>query len=189
MSRRRALSTLGIALVVSLIANALLIGLILGNAIGKPDRPHHERGPRGGGEEFEIARGMESVMPDSAHKEMRQAFREAFREARPYWVQKRQAQQALRDAMDADPFDRSAVEAAFTGIRDADQRLTRSFHTVLADELSSLTLDQREDLVGWLKKVDEERRARWREHHDRRPGGHGDRHGPPLSPPGDEPPN
>ena len=49
MSQQRALSALGIVLVISLIANALLVGLWIGNTVGRGSSAPAERGPRGGG--------------------------------------------------------------------------------------------------------------------------------------------
>ena len=142
MSQRRALSTLGIVLVISLIANALLVGMLAGNSVGAKDEPRRERGPRGGGDEAEIARAIEAVVPDDVRKEVRQGFRAAFREAMPYFATKREAQRGLLDALSAEPFDRAAVDAAFADIRAADETLTASFQSVLADELGSLTAVQ-----------------------------------------------
>ncbi|MEE2879123.1 MAG: periplasmic heavy metal sensor [Pseudomonadota bacterium] len=197
MSQRRALSSLGIVLAISLIANAALFGLLLGNAVGK-GKPPPDRGPRGGGEEAVIARALESVLPDSARREMRSAFRAGFREAAPFMQQKREARQALKEALAANPFNAGAVEAAFEDIRNADQRLTESFHGVLAEELASLTQDQRDELVAWMEEMDAKRRE-WRaerregrrhgdprdEPRERRPGGPENMPLPPQ--PGDEP--
>lgn len=185
MSQPRALSPLGVVLAISLIANALLLGLWIGNAMGK-GKPPHDRGPRGGGEEAVIARALESILPEGSRQEMRSAFREGFRKAAPYMLQKRQARQELKAALGAEPFDPAAVEAAFDRILEADQRLTRSFHGVLAEELSSLTQTQRNELVAWMDELEATRRE-WRSHRkDRgdRPDGRG---GPP--PPGEGPPD
>lgn len=186
MSQPRALSALGIVLAISLIANALLLGLWIGNAMGK-GKPPHDRGHRGGNEEAVIARALESIMPEGARQEMRAAFREGFREAAPYMLQKRQARQELKAALGAEPFAPAAVEAAFDRILEADERLTRSFHGVLAEELAGLTQEQRNELVAWMDEL-EARRREWRSQRkdrDRSDGPDGREDGPPPLPPGE----
>ena len=159
MSQQRALSTLGIVLVISLIANALLVGLWIGNMVGRGSNTPVERGPRGGGEDAVIARALESVLPDGARQDMRAAFRQGLREAAPYMRDKHQARQQLKDALAADPFDPAALQRAFEKIRAADERLTRSFHAVLSDELATLSPDQRAELVAWMDRMEARRRA------------------------------
>lgn len=170
MSRTRALSPVGIVLAVSLIVNALLVGLLIGRTLGDEDRPPKDRGGRGG-DEFEIARAIEQVVPEDTHDDIRSAFREAFREARPLIGEKRSAQRALRETLAADPFDRDAMRAAFENIRTIDDRLTRTFQGTLVEELAELTPQQRQDMAAWLDEMDERRRER----RDRR----GKRGGPP----------
>ncbi|WP_300379374.1 periplasmic heavy metal sensor [Henriciella sp.] len=180
MTRQRTLSALSVVLVISLIANALLLGLVLGKAIGKPDKP---KGPRGGGEEFHIARAMDDVVPEAARKDMQQAFRQTFRDSREAWDNKRAAREALTEAIVADPFDPEAVDAAFARMRAADSRLTERFQDVLSAQLSTLTVEQRLEMVSRL----EEKRARRKEHHRRhkheKQGRDGDRNDDPLPPP------
>lgn len=180
MSRQRTLSALGIVLVISLIANALLLGLVLGKAIGKPDK---HKGPRGGGEEFHIARAMDDVVPEAARDEMQQAFRQTFRNSREAWDNKRAAREALTEAIVADPFDPEAVDAAFADMRAADSRLTERFQAVLTAQLSTLTVEQRIEMVNRLEEKRARRKARHKRHKHEKHGGNGDDNDDPLPPP------
>ncbi|WP_084398387.1 periplasmic heavy metal sensor [Henriciella aquimarina] len=173
MSRLKSLSPLAVALVISLVANALLLGLVLGNSLGKPARDGDDGrrgGPRGGGEEFMLARGLESVVPEETQDEMRETFRETFRKSRDLWQAKHEARDALTKALAARPFDQAAVDAAFADMRAADDALKARFQSALSDQFESLTQDQRDALVARLEEI-EARRERWRERRrqDRKP--------------------
>ena len=171
MSDRSRLSRTSIALIVSLVANALLIGFLVGGQLGERER--ERRGPRGGTEHM-IARGIESIMPERERGEIRTAFRDAFRSARGQWQEKRMARDRLIEALRQTPFDRAAVDQAFADMRAADVSLNENFQTTLTDQLAELDDAQR------LEEV-EARRAERRGRSDRRggPDGDGDRRGPP----------
>lgn len=147
------LSALTIALIASLVANALLIGLVAGAHLGKP-KPS-ERGPGRANPDFILARSIQAVVPDAEREEIRAAFRQAFRESRDYIDAKRDAQARLRTAMLATPFDKAAVDQAFADIRAADAVLNERFQASLADQLSSLSAEEREALGARLKEMDE----------------------------------
>ncbi|RIJ28479.1 periplasmic heavy metal sensor [Henriciella mobilis] len=187
MSQQRALSALGIVLVISLIANALLVGLWIGNTVGRGSSTPAERGPRGGGEDAVIARALESVLPDGARQDMRAAFRKGLREAAPYMREKHRARQQLKDALGADPFDPAALQQAFEDIRAADEQLTRSFHAVLSEELATLSPDQRAELVAWMDRMEARRRAWHGRFGEEGHGPRGHHNGPP--PPLDDQPD
>lgn len=177
MSERSRLSRTSIALIVSLVANALLIGFLVGGQLGERER--ERRGPRGGTEHM-IARGIESIMPERERGEIRTAFRDAFRSARGQWQEKRMARDRLIEALRQTPFDRAAIDQAFADMRAADVSLNENFQTTLTDQLAELDDAQRLELVEWLEEV-EARRAERRGRSDRRggPDGDGDRRGPP----------
>ncbi|MEM5517862.1 periplasmic heavy metal sensor [Henriciella sp. AS95] len=146
-------SPLTIALIVSLVANALLIGLVAGSILGKPDKRH--RGPGRANPDFMIARGIQSVVPDSERKQIRQAFRQAFADSRALIDEKREAQRRLREAMLQTPFDQEAVEQAFADIRAADIVLNERFQASLTEALADLDESEREALGAWLEDMDE----------------------------------
>ena len=78
MSSPSRLSPVAIGLVVSLVLNALLVGLIAGNMMGAPKSERHSGAHRGGGggSDFEIARGIEAVVPDTDREGIRRALRQ-----------------------------------------------------------------------------------------------------------------
>ena len=172
-------SALTIALIVSLIANALLIGLFAGSMLGKPK--HDDRGPGRGDPDFMIARGIKSVVPETERQQVRQAFREAIAESKELIDAKRDAQRRLRQAMVATPFDREAVDQAFSDIRTADIALNERFQASLSDALADLDESEREALGVWLEDM-EKRFERRRSRKDRDRDG---RRGPPPPPPED----
>ena len=153
-------SALTIALIVSLVANALLIGLVVGLHLGKP-KPG-ERGPGRSNPDFMLARSIQGVVPDEDREEIREAFREAFRESRDYIVAKREAQRRLRETMVQTPFDKAAVDQAFADIRAADAVLNKRFQASLSEQLSQLSAEEREALGARLQDMEErfERRRR-----------------------------
>ena len=183
MNKARRFTPLGLVLIISLVANALLVGLLLGNRLGTARPGDHLPGAPGGGGSFFIARGMESVVPEETRGELHDAFREAFRESRDARLRKHDARLALSRALAAEPFDEQAVEEAFTAIREADDALTARFQETLTSELAALEPEQRAALVAWMKDMQarREKHMRRRGDHHRRPPEDG---GPP---PGETP--
>lgn len=177
MSDRKRLSRTSMALIVSLVANALLIGFLIGGQLGEQER-ERRGGPRG--TDHMIARGIQSILPETERGEIRSAFRDAFRSARGQWQEKRMAQDRLVEALRQTPFDRAAVDQAFADMRAADGSLNETFQTTLTDQLAALDDAQRLELVEWLEEV-EARRAERRGRFDRRGGRDedGERRGPP----------
>lgn len=170
MSERSRFSTLAVALVASLVVNALLVGLVLGNVMGRPHHNHdrRERGPRGGGD-FAIARGIERVVPEEDRAEIRSVFREAFRSSREQFIAKREAREGLNEALAAEAFNPAAVDRAFANMREADRALTERFQTVLSEQIGSLSDAERAELVTWMQEVEARRRRHFqRRREDRR---------------------
>ncbi|WP_084419543.1 periplasmic heavy metal sensor [Henriciella litoralis] len=158
MSALKRLSPLAIALAVSLIANALLVGLVLGDRLAP--RSDHRGPPRGGGGDFTIARGIDQIVPEGERNEIRQAFRSAFMDSRERFQDKREARDALTEALAQTPYNKTAVDQAFERMRRTDTELTRSFQTVLSEQLSGLSDAQRAELVTWLEEVESRRQER-----------------------------
>ncbi len=167
--RKKGLSALAMALIASLVVNALLVGLVIGGALGKPGERH--RGHRGGGDDFMIARGLQSIVPESRNGEIRQAFREAFVQSRGQWREKREARRAMMDAISREPFEPATLDAAFERMRAADTALTRNFQETLVTQISELSDTERAELADWLEAVERERRERREERRDRRGDG------------------
>lgn len=164
MSKSRRISGLAVALVVSLVVNALLVGLVLGNMLARPHHDHDRRGggPRGGGD-FAIARGIERVVPEAERAEIRSAFRAAFRSSRTQFMRKREARQGLIEALGAEPFEPATIDRAFGEMREADRALTERFQSVLSEQIAGLSDAERAELVNWMQEV-EARRRRHFEH-------------------------
>lgn len=172
---RNGLSALSMALIASLIVNALLIGLVAGGALGKKgERSHGHRG----GADFQMARELETIVPEGNRGEIRQAFREAFVQSRGQWREKREARRAMMTALSAEPFEPQSLEDAFARMREADTALTRNFQTTLVEQIARLSDSERAELVAWLETVERERRER-RERRGERRGERGDQ--PPPS--------
>ncbi|MEQ9314898.1 MAG: periplasmic heavy metal sensor [Henriciella sp.] len=175
-------SPLLLGLIVSLIANALLAGLLIGGLLGKPR--HGDRGPGRGDPDFAIARGIQSVVPESERDEIRSAFMTAFGESRELIDEKREAQRRLSEALVAEPFSQSDVDQAFADIRMADLVLKERFQATLSDELAKIDPAERRALGEWLRQV-EERRGRF--HGRRGDGERGWRRRPPDEGPPPQP--
>jgi uncharacterized membrane protein len=144
-------SRLPIWLVVSLIANALLIGLIIGGGLGQRKAgPPPGGGP--GGSEQALIRGIDRSLPEDQRHVVRQAFREAFRESRPERVRVREARRALSRLLAADVYDADAVREGFRQLRDADAAMNTKMHDVLANQFGSLTLEQRRAIIRDLNR-------------------------------------
>lgn len=170
MSRVRTLTPLAIALIISLVANALLIGLVIGGLIGKP-RGGHGRG----GSDYMIARGIQDIVPEGERNEIREAFHLAFEDSRADWQTKREARREFMAALSASPFSKAEIDRSFEDMRAADTALTRSFQATLSEQIAALSDAQRAELVDWLEDVEARRRER-RERRRRHRGG--DRDGP-----------
>jgi uncharacterized membrane protein len=61
------------------------------------------------------------------------------------------ARQKVRDAVAADPFDRTALESAFGDVRARMQDMQKVMHGALADAISHLSPDARKALAEWDK--------------------------------------
>lgn len=146
-------SPLLLGLIISLIVNALFVGLIVGGMLGKPRHGHG--GPGRGNPDFAIARGIQSVVPESERDEIRSAFRAAFMESRELIGKKREAQSRLSEALVATPFDKAAVDEAFAEIREADNVLKERFQSVLSERLAEMDPSERQALGEWLRDMEE----------------------------------
>jgi len=165
-------SRLPIWLVVSLIVNALLIGLIIGGGLGKRrDGPP----PHPGGSEMEIARGMESVVEGEDRAAMRQALRAAFERSRGERRELRQARRDLSQLLGAEPYDREAVLAGFARLRTADSNMKAGLHDELAIQLEKLSAEQRRAMLRFVEnsarhpRRPDQRRPMRRQRRDRPP--------------------
>lgn len=138
--------TLSIALVISLMVNMLLVGLVGGQALANRTVQPELAGPPHRGER--LARG---ILDDASREDRRRVGRALFmalRENREFVAQRMQARRALGEALAAEPYDETAVRAAFETMRQADIELQRALQETLADEFAGLTTKQRRALAG-----------------------------------------
>ena len=133
-------SKLPIWLIVSLIANALLIGVLIGGGLGqrKAGPP-----PSAVGQEEALIRGIDRALPDEERREVRQIFRRAFADSREERVRVRNARRALGRLMNANSYDADAVRAGFEELREADAAMKARMHNLIADQFGTVSAEQR----------------------------------------------
>lgn len=165
-------SKLPIWLVVSLIVNALLIGVLIGGGLGQRKAGPPPGGP--GGSEQALIRGIERSLPDDQRQIVRRAFRQAFVESREQRIAVRDARQRLARLLAAETYDADAVRESFQQLREADAAMRAQMQDVLAEQFGTLTAEQRRAILEDLN-----RRSR------RRGGPEDGRRGPPPPRPSD----
>ena len=100
-------SRLPIWLIVSLMANALLIGLIIGGGLGQ-----RKSGPSPSipGDERALIRGIDEAVPSDQRQTVRRAFRQAFEDSRSERRAVRDARRKLGTLLSADAYDAAEVQ-------------------------------------------------------------------------------
>ena len=149
---------LPIWLIVSLMVNALLIGLLIGGGFGQ-----RQAGPApiaGVGSEQAMIRGIDQAVPADQRQAVRRTFRRAYADSRTERVRVRDARQALGRLLSAEPYDSEAVQAAFQELREADSAMKQRMHDVLAEQFGALSQDQRRAIMRDLNQRDARRGAR-----------------------------
>ena len=144
-------SRLPVWLIVSLLANALLIGLIVGGGLG-----NRRAGPAmagGGGEEM-LMRGINRAVPDDQRRDVRRAFRRAFVGSRQERIQVRDARQRLATLLAAEDYEPSEVQSAFEDLRAAEAAMKARLHNVLAEQLGALSAEQRQAILSGMERRD-----------------------------------
>ena len=162
-------SRLPIWLIVSLMANALLIGLIIGGGLGQ-----RKSGPSPSipGDERALIRGIDEAVPSDQRQTVRRAFRQAFEDSRSERRAVRDARRKLGTLLSADAYDAAEDQSAFQDLRDAESAMKKRMHDVLAEQFGALSEAQRRAIVQDLNR----RGAR------RGPPGDRDRRPPPPRP-------
>lgn len=153
-------SKLPIWLIVSLMANALLIGLMIGGGLGQ------RRGsppPSSGGSEQALIRGINQAVPEDQRRAVRRAFRSAFSDAREQRLRVREARRELGQLLGAETYDPEAVRQGFEELRNADAVMKSQLHDTLAEQFGTLTADQRQAILRDANRRDSWRRDRERE--------------------------
>lgn len=146
---------LPIWLIVSLVMNALLIGLIIGGGIGnRKAKPNLQVA----GDERALMRGIDRSLPAEQRRDVRRAFRKAFSDSREERGRLRDARRDLARLLAADPYDEAAVQAGFAKIRAADDAMKARMHEILSEQIGVLSVEQRQALLRDLERSDGGRR-------------------------------
>lgn len=143
-------SKLPIWLVVSLIVNALLIGVLIGGGLGQ-----RKAGPSPGGvagSEQALIRGIDRSLPDAERQIVRRTFREAFAQSRQHRIAVREARRRLGRLLAAEDYDAEAVREAFRQLREADTAMRAQMQDVLAEQFGALTAEQRRAIIEDLNR-------------------------------------
>ncbi|GJL92799.1 periplasmic heavy metal sensor [Hyphococcus sp.] len=171
-----ALVAMGALLFVSLGFNVFTLGHMSGRMIaGHPPQEKSERGSRGGFEDpFRILTYADELSP-----ELRERFREAFREELPTLREEHHNMKGLRRElgvlMSAEVWDREAIAAKLDEISAAQERKYDVFNEAFLSAFESLPAAERKRLIDTANQ----RRA---EHHKKRRKDRGDEHRDPPPP-------
>ena len=146
-------------LTLSLMANMLLVGLLVGTVVRSGDDTHRrdrmmsERPP---------------VMEHASRKDreaIRRVMMESFKSARDEMDHRKAARAELGRALRLEPYDPDAVRAAFAELRRTDEAVHAVTHEALATRLGDLSASERDGLAQLLSREPGEGRR------GRHPGG------------------
>lgn len=177
---RGVIIALAVGLFVSIAVNVFTLGHFSGRMLaGHPPQEKSERGPRGGFEDpFRILTYADELSP-----ELREKFREAFREELPTLREEHHKMRALRRElgvlMSAEDWDRDAIAAKLEEISAVQDRKYDLFNEAFLSAFESLPAAERKRLIDTANQ----RRA---ERHKRRHKERGDKHRDPPPPPADQ---
>ncbi|MEL6661789.1 MAG: periplasmic heavy metal sensor [Pseudomonadota bacterium] len=157
---------------VSVLVNILLVGLIAGYLIGRPDE-----GPRRGEQgspammrsEIALGRGILEVTPRNERRELSQSFRRAMATSGGQLRDRLQARARLLESLNAEPFDPEAATEALQLLQDADVRLQDAAHEQIVDALGDLSPEQRAALAARISEQAAMRRGMRPRPDERRP--------------------
>lgn len=153
-------SSFPIVLTLSVLANLLLVGVVAGYLLGKgPERRPEERdGPPPGPmrSEYILARGIVDLGPPEDRRALIGVFRDVVLNNGPDLRRRVAARNALREAIERDPYDPEAVRAAMEEMQAIDRELQQAFQEAIVTRLGDLTPQQRQQLSEAM------RRDRWR---------------------------
>ncbi len=163
---------LGALLFISLALNVFALGHVSGRVIAgqnpaPPPQVENHR-PRGGFEDpLKIMRYAEDLSP-----ELRQAFRESFREQLPAMReahgQMRDLRRELAALMSAEEWDDAAIEAKLEDIRALEARQQKAFTGAFIGVFEDIPADERKALIEAVNEKRAEHRKRWKEEYKRR---------------------
>jgi uncharacterized membrane protein len=132
---------LSIALAVSIALNLLLAGILVGRAFHRPPHPPERETPAFRGERDGNRAPLRKLLREQGGelKEKRRAIAEARRTA--------------QTALEAEPFDRAALERALEALRDETVASQKIMHGAIADAATKGTPEERRKLGRSLARV------------------------------------
>jgi len=148
---------LRIALMVSLALNVLIIGGVASALI--VSHLHHWKGH---GHRGSLLLSFAETLPSEQGDAIRQKVRSERTVLDPLRKAEREARDAARTALMAEPFDAQQFKAALDQIADADAKVMSARMTIFADTVATFTPEERRQLHNWF----EERRKHGRHHRD-----------------------
>ncbi|MDJ0920530.1 MAG: periplasmic heavy metal sensor [Henriciella sp.] len=166
-------SKLPYGLVVSLIINALLIGLFIGGGLanrGGEDR----RPPPDMPSEVQLLRGLESRLSNPERRILRTAIRKSLTEGEGSHARMREARANLNGLLARNDVSAEEIEQALEAIREIDAARRTALHTEIANQLSQLSVEERREILEAMAQ-----RRRFGERRHRRDPPPGDRPPPP----------
>ncbi|MFT5776164.1 periplasmic heavy metal sensor [Hyphomonas sp.] len=133
-------------LTLSIMANLLLMGLVIGWILRSP---HHRFGPEG------MSSQRPPILGEASHGDrmmVRRIMMEAFRSAETEVADRRAVRVTLGEALQIDPYDPDVVRRAFAALRLSDQAVHSAIHESLVDRLGELSVEQRRALAEMLSR-------------------------------------
>ncbi|MEZ5945940.1 MAG: periplasmic heavy metal sensor [Hyphomonas sp.] len=122
-------------LVLSLMANMMLVGLFAGLLLRRPPPP---QGPPDGSPRIEwVSRDGDE------RRQIAVVMRTAFEASEGERSERVAARAALAEALGKEPYDADAVRAAFAGLRRADEAVHAATHEKMVEQFASLPVDER----------------------------------------------
>ena len=160
-------------LIVSLMANMILVGLLAGVLL--------QAGPKGKPLDRPAERISWGSREDGSHDAMRRVFREAFRASAEERAARADVRNRLAEAVSADPYDADAVRETFRELRGADDSVNEATHEAMVNLFATMSVEERHNMAEILRRGP-------RDHESKRKPVPGPRGGPMDGPPPPPPP-
>lgn len=134
------------ALLLSILANGVMLGLVLHTTAEQPRfERHHPRGdgpPQRSGDGFNF-RAFMNALPEAAREDARARLTNERDQLRALFRQTREAQITAQAAVGAEPYDAAAVQQAFDDLRAARMAMERAVETLILDVVAGLEAEDR----------------------------------------------
>ncbi|MCC7253736.1 periplasmic heavy metal sensor [Hyphomicrobium sp.] len=138
------------ALIASLALNLLVLGIVAGSMLGFGK--HHPRfGGHPRGEDFGLM-GLTRTLPEERRKEIRKQLRDDRVKLRPLVEDIRTERREAADKLDAEPFDRAALESAISAVTGKEQAMRQEAVSIFLGHVERLSADERRTLAEWWRK-------------------------------------